>query len=481
MKKRWQDKPHIYMDSIDRITSGFKSAEAQSKRDRYFSSDLHRIRASNQALKLASDRRKGLKPPQNNKICDTKPELAVEAVLRSCNINYQKQCPIGPYQFDFFLKDYGLLIEVQGEYWHSLPNNIRNDIAKATYVSRNTQFKLHYINEINTAMQSGITKIIKELTGQSVKVVDFDFTDLIIKNVEPNIAMTFMKSHHYLPRFRKTTRATHGVFLNNELIAIMIYGLPSYNVSHKFGLKLRQVLDLSRFVINPKFQKKNLASWTLSRSIKLIKKSNLNVNMIISFADPHFGHTGSIYKAAGWEYDGETRPSYYYIDNNNNIFHKKTLWDHAKKNRMSEEDYALKHSFLRINTEPKKKFIKWLKKLVTIDKPKPTGELVKAMCKCGFTNTLKKKNYKRAFKKYGEYVCHSCSLKKKWLDNNYREKNKLGRKTGCTIADITQAVCDNCNTTKSIKKNAYRNNINKHGAYLCHSCALKKWHKNRIK
>lgn len=58
---------------------------------------------------------------------DTKPELAVESVLKKIKIKYYKQYPIWAsyprtYRYvrfyDFYLPKYKLLIEVNGDYWH---------------------------------------------------------------------------------------------------------------------------------------------------------------------------------------------------------------------------------------------------------------------------------------------------------------------------------------------------------------------------
>jgi len=62
---------------------------------------------------------------------DTKPELAVEAVLKEMKIEYVKQYPIySSYPrtrttvrfYDFYLPEYNKIIEVHGDYWHANPN-----------------------------------------------------------------------------------------------------------------------------------------------------------------------------------------------------------------------------------------------------------------------------------------------------------------------------------------------------------------------
>lgn len=66
---------------------------------------------------------------------DTKPERAVEAILKKMSIIYEKQFPIySSYPktettvrfYDFYLPEYNKIIEVHGDYWHANPNKYPN-------------------------------------------------------------------------------------------------------------------------------------------------------------------------------------------------------------------------------------------------------------------------------------------------------------------------------------------------------------------
>jgi hypothetical protein len=61
-----------------------------------------------------------------------------------------RECIIGYYSFDCRIPRQGqpdLLIEVQGDYWHSLPDAVIRDRRKRSYVRNNTAFELEYIWE----------------------------------------------------------------------------------------------------------------------------------------------------------------------------------------------------------------------------------------------------------------------------------------------------------------------------------------------
>ena len=167
-KKRWENPSKAMLEACDAArklsnTNGLRSKSAQEKRDKYFSSDLHKQRARQQALKLAEERRQGTRSPCPVFFRDTKPELAVKSVLESNNLNFIQQFGVGPYSFDFCLPDQNILIEVQGEYWHSQPKNKQNDKAKFTYTQRHFPgYEIVYVQESHTLTKNGIETILNK-------------------------------------------------------------------------------------------------------------------------------------------------------------------------------------------------------------------------------------------------------------------------------------------------------------------------------
>lgn len=51
----------------------------------------------------------------------TKPHIIMCELLTSMNINFEEEKTIGPYSFDIFLQSFNILIEVDGDYFHSNP------------------------------------------------------------------------------------------------------------------------------------------------------------------------------------------------------------------------------------------------------------------------------------------------------------------------------------------------------------------------
>jgi len=74
-----------------------------------------------------------------------------------------------------------------------------------------------------------------------------------------------------------------------------------------FGLNPEEqygIFELSRLALNPDYYQKNLTSWVLSRTIKLLRCETM-VKAIITYADSDF-HVGYIYQATNFKYYGLT-------------------------------------------------------------------------------------------------------------------------------------------------------------------------------
>jgi hypothetical protein len=122
------------------------------------------------------------------------------------------------------------------------------------------------------------------------------------------------------------------------------------------GFEFKEVIELDRLCIHPDYHKKNFASWLLSKIMKKLKTDLMGIRCVISFADPSAGHLGTVYKASNWEKIGKTSRSYFYIDQDNGILHKKTLYNRAKRRKQTEREYAESNRYFRVWTPPKIKY-----------------------------------------------------------------------------------------------------------------------------
>lgn len=274
-------------------------------------------------------------------------------------------CKIGFYCFDCridpqpgLMLSKSLLIEVQGDYWHALPDVVRRDKGKSTYLKTYfPEFDLKYLWEHEFDNKDRIKGLLGYWLGlEVIPVKSFSFNDVMMKIIGYQEAEIFISAHHYAGRVGRSG-VNLGFFVGNELAGVIIFSCPvRQEVALKQGLAFHEVLELSRLAINPAFQVRNLASFMISRAVAHVKTNCLKIKLLVSFADKSYNHTGTIYKASNWIFDGEVAPDYWYADDRGYVCHKKTLWNKAKKFGLSESEYACRFGYSKIWGEGKLRF-----------------------------------------------------------------------------------------------------------------------------
>jgi len=281
------------------------------------------------------------------------------SILNDLNIPHHEESDspettIGPYHFDCVVPvgNKKLLIECQGDYWHSLKKNIRNDKAKATYIEKyHKDCEIKYLWEHEFKCKDKIIELIKYWTGKTnFDLVNFQFNDVEIKKCQAKDYKLLLSKYHYLPNAGRGGIA-YGSYLGNELIAVCVFS-PLGRQNIPFDKKSTR--ELSRLCINPRYQKKNFASWFVSRCIK---KLDSKYKTIISYCDTTFNHNGATYKACNFKLDNTVKPDYWYVSEDGWVMHKKTLYNHAKKMSMKEKEYAELNSYKKIYGKEKLRFV----------------------------------------------------------------------------------------------------------------------------
>lgn len=271
--------------------------------------------------------------------------------LNDLNIIHHREgdhTAIGYYTFDCLIpsddltKRKHLLIECQGDYWHSLPRAVRNDKSKFAYIERYfPDHEIMYLWEHEFYANGKVLNRIKLKLGVDVNVVDFKFSDVSISVGDGTAVRSFLDSYHYIGKGRGGQ--CFGATIAGELIGCAVYSPPlRQNTAGQFGLNDGEVRELSRFCIHPSYQKKNFASWLLSKTL-----SKLDCKLVVSYADTTVGHVGTIYKATGFTLHHEVPADYWYVDDDGFVMHKRTLYGRASKMSLTESEFALKHGYIK--------------------------------------------------------------------------------------------------------------------------------------
>ncbi|BDZ68581.1 hypothetical protein [Methanobacterium ferruginis] len=93
-----------------------------------------------------------------------------------------------------------------------------------------------------------------------------------------------------------------GAWENGKFIGCVLFGRGANNhIGNPYNLKQNEVCELVRIAL--KNHQTNVTK-IVSKSLKLLKKTNPYLKLVVSYADKDQNHLGKIYQAGNWIYDG---------------------------------------------------------------------------------------------------------------------------------------------------------------------------------
>jgi hypothetical protein len=101
-----------------------------------------------------------------------------------------------------------------------------------------------------------------------------------------------------------------GAWENDKFIGCVIFSRgASSNLLSPYNLDQNQGCELTRIALS---KHSNPVSRIVKFAIAFLKKNSPELKLIVSFADPQYGHHGGIYQAGNWIYCGDTAPGIEY-------------------------------------------------------------------------------------------------------------------------------------------------------------------------
>ena len=137
-------------------------------------------------------------------------------------------------------------------------------------------------------------------------------TDFTVEYINRKSLVSFIEKHHYshnvngIQSYHHFGLYTEGNFGLPKMIGAMMYAIPSMpaTASKYNPINPNKCLELRRLVCIDDTPK-NTESYFIGKTFKWLK-SFTDMEVIVSFADQHYGHSGTIYKATNFDYLGET-------------------------------------------------------------------------------------------------------------------------------------------------------------------------------
>ena len=124
----------------------------------------------------------------------------------------------------------------------------------------------------------------------------------------------FIEQNHYSKNINGVKISyCFKVLWNNLLVGAILFGSMSTTAWKKFSDSEKKVLELRRLVLLDAVGK-NAESRVIGFCLREIHKIDKSVEMIVSYADPKYGHDGTIYKASNFKYVGMSGKDKGYLD-----------------------------------------------------------------------------------------------------------------------------------------------------------------------
>ena len=130
--------------------------------------------------------------------------------------------------------------------------------------------------------------------------------EILLRRIPMAEADAYSIKYHYLHRTAKNSKLALGIFARGVLHGIMIWGLPVAKIKGQFGDRWTQ-LELRRMYCDPSLPK-NSESRCLAIAARIIRSLLPQCKLLIAYSDLSYGHTGGIYKAAGWRLETIIQP-----------------------------------------------------------------------------------------------------------------------------------------------------------------------------
>jgi hypothetical protein len=114
-----------------------------------------------------------------------------------------------------------------------------------------------------------------------------------------------------------------GVWEAGRFIGCVLFGRGANNNMYKpYGVTVTQACELTRVALS---RHRAQVTRIITLAIRLLRKSNPGLRLIVSYADPNRGHAGGIYQGGNWIYTGKTSSDFKAIDRTGREWHSRQV------------------------------------------------------------------------------------------------------------------------------------------------------------
>ena len=147
---------------------------------------------------------------------------------------------------------------------------------------------------------------------------------LDVRSVQPREIRGVIEQRHYLHAMPQAAIACYGVYAGSALLGAVVFtagGRKSHLVVG--GARPGDGITLARLWLDDALAK-NSESRVIGVTLRQLRREG-RWRFVLSYADPAAGHTGAIYRAAGWPYLGQS-PDETYVGLPGGVYHPRSVY-----------------------------------------------------------------------------------------------------------------------------------------------------------
>ncbi len=139
---------------------------------------------------------------------------------------------------------------------------------------------------------------------------------IVIRPIPTMAAKDLCQRHHYSHSYPGGSLLNFGMFVETQLLGVSVIGVGPTNL-HRYFREARpeQVMCLTRLWLDDQLGR-NSESRCLAIILRHLRREQIIIKAVVAYSDPSVGHTGIIYRGAGFLFLGTSQatPRYRILD-----------------------------------------------------------------------------------------------------------------------------------------------------------------------
>jgi hypothetical protein len=255
----------------------------------------------------------------------------IQELLPTADLSKKKYLP--GVEIDIYIEDLRVGVEYNGLYYHAEKSMGR---GRKYHLNKTQLAEKHNIHLIQIFSDEWKHKkdIIKAKLKHILKCGDTTVVyarQCKIQEISPKIKKEFLEKYHI--QGSSNSSYNYGAFYNGELVGVATFSKP--RIATGTWKDVEGKLELTRFCIASEVSIVGI----LPRFLKRVMQDVPNLKTIYSYADRRYTNKyRNVYEKVGFQYVGETPPSYWYTKYQEKRYHRYTFTKHKlKKLKVYEE------------------------------------------------------------------------------------------------------------------------------------------------